>query len=66
MAYNLTGRPERILSPDELRAFQAGGGPTYVANFDGLTGTAIEQHVRTAFQVMSITQGNLQRQGRRS
>jgi hypothetical protein len=66
-AYNLTGRPERILSPDELAAWQAGNsGPTYNAHFDGLTGSAIESHVRTAFQLMSMTEGNLYRQGRRS
>ena len=31
-------------------------GPTYNAHFDGLTGQAIEGHVRVAFQAMSMTQ----------
>jgi hypothetical protein len=65
LAYNLTGHPERILSPDELASGQIGG-TQYHAHFDGLTGAAIESHVRTAFQMMSLTSGNLQRQGRRS
>jgi hypothetical protein len=65
LAYNLTGKSERVLSHDEFNSMQAGG-TQYHAHFDGLTGTAIESHVRTAFQTMSLTQGNLQRQGRRS
>lgn len=65
LAYNYTGRPERVLSPGEWDNLQAGG-TQYHAHFDGLTGAAIESHVLTAFQTMSLTQGNLQRQGRRS
>jgi SLT domain-containing protein len=66
MTMNNTGRPERILSPDELKAFQAGQGPQYVAHFDGLTSQAISAEVRTAFHMMSLTQGQLGRPGRRS
>jgi hypothetical protein len=66
MTMNNTGRPERILSPDELKAFNAGQGPTYVAHFDGLTSQAISAEVRTAFHMMSLTQGQLGRPGRRS
>lgn len=43
-----------------------GSAVAYHAHFDGLTGEAIEGHVRTAFTAMSLTQGSLQRQGRRS
>ena len=64
LAYNMTGRPERVLTWEQA---QGGiGGTEYHAHFDGLTGAAIESHVRTAFQAMSITQGNLGRQGRRT
>jgi phage-related protein len=66
MAMNNTGRPERILSPNELKAFNAGQGPTYVAHFDGLTSQAISAEVRTAFHMMSLTQGQLGRPGRRN
>jgi hypothetical protein len=66
MTMNNTGRPERILSPDELKAFNAGQGPTYVAHFDGLTSQAISAEVRTAFHMMSLTQGQLGRPGRRN
>jgi hypothetical protein len=65
LAYNMTGKPERVVSPDELVNAQLGGAQ-YHAHFDGLTGAAIESHVRTAFQAMTLTEGNLQRQGRRS
>jgi SLT domain-containing protein len=67
MAVNRTGESELILSADQLRAAARGGdgGAMYVAHFDGLTGQAIEGHVRTAFAAMSVTQGNLNRQGRR-
>jgi len=43
-----------------------GDGTAYHAHFDGLTGAAIESHVRTAFTAMALQQGKLQRQGRRS
>jgi SLT domain-containing protein len=42
------------------------GGTQYIAHFDGLTREAIESHVRTAFNAMALTQGALQRNGRRS
>jgi hypothetical protein len=66
LAYNLTGRHERVLSPPEMKALADGSGPQYHAHFDGLTGAAIEGHVRTAFQAITLTQGHLDRQGRRS
>ena len=67
MAVNNTGSPEAVLSPSQWSALTAAGNaPQYHAHFDGLTGQVIEGHVRTAFQAMSITQGSLQRQGRRS
>jgi SLT domain-containing protein len=64
MAYNGTGRPELVLTADQ--AAKAMGGTQYHAHFDGLTGQAIESHVMTAFRTMSLTQGSLQRQGRRA
>jgi SLT domain-containing protein len=66
LAMNNTGRQERILSPDELRTFQAGTGSTYIANFDALSYANAESYVRTAFHMMSLTQGQLGRAGRRS
>jgi hypothetical protein len=56
----------RELVVPEGNARGSDGGSTYVAHFDGLTGAAIEAHVRTAFATMSLTQGSLNRQGRRS
>ena len=67
LAYNLTGRPEVVLTQAQLAGITGGAsGPSYHAHFDGLTGAAIESHVQTAFAAMSITQGHLSRQGRRS
>lgn len=68
LAHNLTGRPELVLNQGQLQALSRGGdgGTQYIAHFDSLTGAAIESHVRTAFSAMSLTQGNLQRQGRRT
>lgn len=68
---NMTGKPEPVLTDSQWNALYSGAsggssGPTYIAHFDGLTGQAIEGHVRTAFHAMSLTQGNLNRQGRRS
>jgi phage-related protein len=65
MAVNSTRYPELVLSQDQMREAVLNGGATYHAHFDGLTGAAIESHVRTAFQAMSLTSGNLNRQGRR-
>jgi phage-related protein len=67
LAINRTGESELVLTQDQLRGISRGGdGATiYNAHFDGLTGQAIEGHVRTAFAAMSVTQGNLNRQGRR-
>jgi SLT domain-containing protein len=65
LASNLTGRPELILNASQMAAAM-GGGPTYIANFDSLTGQAIEAHVQAAFQAMALTQGRLQRHGRRT
>jgi hypothetical protein len=69
LAYNMTGKPERVLSPAEYEAYGKGNvhnGNVYEAHFDGLTGAAIESHVRTAFHLMTLQQGNMYRQGRRS
>lgn len=62
------GRREYVLSAEDLRAGHDGSfqGNAYHAHFDGLTGAAIESHVRTAFSAMALTQGSLSRQGRRS
>jgi SLT domain-containing protein len=60
-----TGR-EYVIPESQTRGGGTAGGPEYHAHFDGLTGEAIESHVRVAFNAMSLTQGNLQRQGRRS
>ena len=68
MAVNNTRYPELVVSHEQLQsgAYAGIGGSQYHAHFDGLTGAAIESHVRTAFQAMSLAQGNLGRQGRRS
>jgi hypothetical protein len=75
LAYNNTGRNELVLTPAQQHEIFGSarkgeevmaGGPTYHAHFDGLTGAAIEAHVRVAFNMMSMTQGALNRQGRRS
>ena len=63
--WNTSGQHELVVTQDQLRQAALDGGATYHAHFDGLTGQAIEGHVRTAFNAMAITQGNLQRQGRR-
>jgi len=63
--WNLSGKPELVVTQDQLHGHQIGG-TQYHAHFDGLTGAAIESHVRTAFQAMSLTSGALGRQGRRS
>lgn len=67
IAYNLTGKPELVLTHEQMQGLARGGdgGTQYIAHFDSLTGASIESHVRTAFQAMSMTQGNLNRQGRR-
>jgi hypothetical protein len=65
LAYNRTGQPERILSPNEFASLHAGG-TQYHAHFDGLTLATIDAQVRSAFHLMSLTSGNLARQGRRS
>jgi SLT domain-containing protein len=59
-----TGR-EYVL-PEGQMGTRGGDGDSYHAHFDGLTGEAIESHVRTAFAAMSLTRGSLNRQGRRS
>jgi Bacteriophage peptidoglycan hydrolase/Transglycosylase SLT domain len=68
-AFNGTGRPEPVLTGRQWDAVIRGAtgtdGAQYHAHFDGLTGQAIEAHVRSAFQAMEIRQGNLERQGRR-
>jgi SLT domain-containing protein len=67
LAVNRTGQPEIILTQDQFRSAAGGNtGPHYEAHFDGLTGAAIEQHVQSAFRAMSLTEGHLNRQGRRS
>jgi SLT domain-containing protein len=76
LAYNMTGQHELVTPQSELRKYaqlqieamssRRGGGNTYEAHFDGLTGAAIESHVRTAFQAITLTQGHLDRQGRRN
>src|SRR5215469_14570186 len=63
MAVNRTGRPEAIFTQEQLEQM---GGTQYHAHFDGLTGAAIEQHVVVAFNLMTMKQGAMQRQGRRS
>jgi hypothetical protein len=63
------GRREYVISGDDIYPRGHDGsshGNEYHAHFDGLTGQAIEGHVRTAFSAMSLTQGSLNRQGRRT
>jgi hypothetical protein len=66
LAMNNTGKPERVLTAEQFAALDGGRGPEYHAHFDGLTGQAIQAEVRTAFHMMSFTQGQLSRPGRRS
>jgi SLT domain-containing protein/phage-related protein len=67
LAVNRTGSPEIILTQDQFsRVTRGGDGVAYHAHFDGLTLAAIEQQVQSAFRSMSLTQGHLNRQGRRS
>lgn len=67
VAVNNTGSPELIIPAHKLRTRGGDGAVVaYHAHFDGLTGAAIESHVQTAFMTMSLTDGALQRQGRRS
>lgn len=61
MVYNFTGGPEHLVPAGAAGS----GGTEYHAHFDGLTGAAIESHVRSAFTAMSLQQGNLYRYGRR-
>jgi SLT domain-containing protein len=65
LAYNLTGQKERVLSPGEYKAYQDSG-TQYHAHFDGLSLAMIDSQVRTAFNMMNLQQGNMQRPGRRS
>jgi len=59
--------PEYVIEHGAAMAGARGGdGASYHAHFDGLTRAAIESHVQTAFQAMSIQQGQLSRPGRRS
>lgn len=74
--WNLSGGTELVLNQNQLMAYAAGQaslhsaalntGPVYNAHFDSLTGAAIEGHVRTAYQAMSLHHGYLNRQGRRN
>jgi hypothetical protein len=65
--WNMSGAPELVLTQKQLQGVARGGdGVAYHAHFDGLTGAAIESHVQTAFQAMSLTEGALARNGRRS
>jgi hypothetical protein len=69
LVYNGTGRPEPVFTGnqfDDLVAGRSGGGTReYHAHFDGLTGAAIEGHVRGAFHAMEVSSGNRERVGRR-
>jgi hypothetical protein len=64
--YTFAEKGREYVLPENAAGRRGGDGATYVAHFDGLTGAAIESHVRTAFATMSLTQGSLNRQGRRS
>jgi phage-related protein len=65
--YTFAERGREYVIPEGSMSVRGGdGGATYVAHFDGLTGEAIESHVRTAFRVMSLQDGALNRPGRRS
>jgi len=64
--YMFAERGREYVVPEAHMGRGGASGTEYHAHFDGLTGEAIEGHVRTAFNAMSLTQGNLQRQGRRS
>ena len=69
IGWNTSGKHELVVTQEQLRAGALAGGstaPEYHAHFDGLTGQAIESHVQVAFTAMSLTQGHLSRQGRRS
>ena len=60
-----TGR-EYVVPEGQMGARGGDGSSQYHAHFDGLTGAAIESHVRSAFNSMALQQGALNRAGRRS
>ena len=65
--YTFAERGREYVVPEGQMGARGGDGATqYHAHFDGLTGAAIEYHVRTAFRAMSMAQGSMQRQGRRT
>lgn len=66
LMYRFGEKGREWVSPGGSAPRGGDGSATYHAHFDGLTGAAIESHVRSAFQAMAITSGSLQRQGRRS
>ena len=69
LVYNGTGSPEAVFTGAQLDALingsSGGGVREYHAHFDGLTGAAIETHVRTAFHAMEVSAGSRERVGRR-
>jgi len=66
LMYRFGERGPEWVSPGGRPRGGDGSAVAYHAHFDGLTGAAIESHVRSAFTAMAITDGSLQRQGRRS
>jgi hypothetical protein len=65
-AYTFAETGREYVLPEGQMGARGGDGDSYHAHFDGLTGAAIESHVRTAFKAMSLQQGALNRAGRRS
>jgi len=66
LMYKFGERGPEWVSPGGRPRGGDGSAVAYHAHFDGLTGAVIESHVRSAFTAMAITDGSLQRQGRRS
>jgi len=61
---NTSGSAEYVLTHQDMK--HGLGGTQYHAHFDGLTGQAIEGHVRFAFRAMEMQRGTLQRSGRKA
>ncbi len=64
--YTFAEQGREYVLPEGQAGARGGDGDSYHAHFDGLTGAAIESHVRIAFKAMSFQQGALNRAGRRS
>lgn len=61
--WNTSGQAEYVLTQDKMRQM---GGTNYHAHFDGMTLQTLQHEVRHSFKLMEISEGALQRHGRRN